>query len=331
MYSSPKRTPIPPPMITASGSSRLIEDASPSPSAFVARLHQVLGDAVAVLQGPLPDAAREPVAAALLHDLEQLRLLALLLESPGLGLHRAPARVGLHATRVAGAALGPAAADDHVADLARGAAAQPRLAAEDQPAADAGAPERPQHRSCRACRHRAGTPRPPPLARRCRPSPACPGRPRASRLAGRSPSQPGRLRAFETTPVSSFASPGEPTPTPASDFVSTPACSAASRRAPAIAAATSFGPPLVGVGTRASPRTLLRALTTTVWILVPPRSMPPLAEAGFAGLTRETISLAPAPSKVGLGRDPEHGPVGRRCDPDGSLPDRDRLRLLAGL
>ena len=71
------------------------------------------------------------------------------------------------------------------------------------------------------------------------------------RLAsGKLPSQPGRLRAPETTPVFSSASPGEPTPTPSSAAVSTPACSAASRSAAAISSATSCGPPLVGVGRR---------------------------------------------------------------------------------
>src|SRR4029079_18236424 len=35
------------------------------------------------------------------------------------------------------------------------------------------------------------------------------------------------------------------------------------------------GPPFSGVGRRASPRTLPFGSATTVWILVPPRSMPP--------------------------------------------------------
>src|SRR5262245_34436931 len=86
--------------------------------------------------------------------------------------------------------------------------------------------------------------------------------------SGNEPSQPGRLRAFETAPVFSSASPGEPTPTPFRSLVASPAASAASLFASAIAPATSSGPPSVGVGLRASPSTLLRALTTTVWILV---------------------------------------------------------------
>ena len=42
-----------------------------------------------------------------------------------------------------------------------------------------------------------------------------------------------------------------------------------------MAAATSDGPPLVGVGTRVSPRTSWSESTMTAWIFVPPRSMPP--------------------------------------------------------
>ena len=64
-----------------------------------------------------------------------------------------------------------------------------------------------------------------------------------------------------------------------------PRASAASRIAAAIASATSAGPPLVGVGWRASPSTLPLASTTAVWILVPPRSIPPRSAALRAGLT----------------------------------------------
>ena len=42
-----------------------------------------------------------------------------------------------------------------------------------------------------------------------------------------------------------------------------------------IAAATSSGPPSVGVGRRAEPSTVLSSSTTTAWIFVPPRSIPP--------------------------------------------------------
>src|SRR5437016_9538643 len=72
--------------------------------------------------------------------------------------------------------------------------------------------------------------------------------------SGNTPSQPGRLRALRTL-VPSIV-PGEPTPTPASAPTSTPALAAASRSAASISAATSGGPPLVGVGRRAEPSTL---------------------------------------------------------------------------
>ena len=78
-----------------------------------------------------------------------------------------------------------------------------------------------------------------------------------------------------TVPVFSSTSPGEPTPTPCRSELSTPAAFAASTSALAIAAATSAGPPSVGVGCRASPLTAPSASMIAVWILVPPRSMPP--------------------------------------------------------
>ncbi len=60
-----------------------------------------------------------------------------------LRFHRRAAGVGLHAAPAPAGALGPAALDDDVADLAGGAAAQPRFAVEHEAAADAGAPEDP--------------------------------------------------------------------------------------------------------------------------------------------------------------------------------------------
>src|SRR4051812_40101745 len=88
-----------------------------------------------------PDAAGQPVAAALLHDLEQLRVLAVVMQAPRAGLHGGASRVGLHAAAASAGAAGAVAAHDDVADLARGPAPEPRLAAEHEAAADAGAPE----------------------------------------------------------------------------------------------------------------------------------------------------------------------------------------------
>ena len=67
------------------------------------------------------------------------------------------------------------------------------------------------------------------------------------------PSQPGRFFAPVTVPAASSTLPGEPMPTPLSFFVATPACSAASASVAPTSAATSSGPPVVGVGRRALP------------------------------------------------------------------------------
>ena len=145
----PKRTPSPPPMITASTSSRLIAEATPAPSARTARFDDPDRDLVAALERARPDAAGQPRRAALLHQLEQIGVLAPLRSLAGPRLHRRPPGVGLHAPAPAARATGAADLHDHVADLAGPAPAQPRLAVEDQPAADAGAPEHSQQRVVR--------------------------------------------------------------------------------------------------------------------------------------------------------------------------------------
>src|ERR1700710_1788659 len=89
----------------------------------------------------LPDAAGETRFAVLLHQLEELGLVPLFMLAAGLGFHRRAARVGLHASLAPAGALGAAALDDHVPDLAGRPAAQPGLAVEDEPTADSGSPE----------------------------------------------------------------------------------------------------------------------------------------------------------------------------------------------
>src|SRR6185503_4215954 len=101
----------------------------------------------------------------------------------------------------------------------------------------------------------------------CTSFPTRTGTPRCSRSQGPSlnpRSQSGRFRACETVPVRPLTSPGEPTPTPASLPGSTPAASAASRSASDICSATPLGPPVVGVGRRASPSTFHLPSTITV-------------------------------------------------------------------
>src|SRR5262249_27410359 len=80
------------------------------------------------------------------------------------------------------------------------------------------------------------------------------------------------LRAWATVPALLSTLPGEPTPRPDRASGSTPASSAAARTALAIPAATPAGPSPFGVGTLAWPSTWSLLSTTTVWILVPPRS-----------------------------------------------------------
>ena len=91
--------------------------------------------------------------------------------------------------------------------------------------------------------------------------------------SGNVPCQPGRLRAPVTLPSATV--PGEPTPTPARAAGSSSAAAAASRSAAAISAATSAGPPSVGVARRADPSTLKASSMIAAWIFVPPRSIPP--------------------------------------------------------
>ncbi len=136
----------PPPMITASTSSRLITEAIPAPSATTARSISSVASGSSRLQCPFPDPARQPIAAVLLHDLEQVRLAAVLVLPPRRCLHRRSARVGLQTAPPAAGTVRAAFLDHHVADLSRPAAPQPGLAVQDQPAADPGAPEHPDQR-----------------------------------------------------------------------------------------------------------------------------------------------------------------------------------------
>src|SRR5919202_4062086 len=61
--------------------------------------------------------------------------------------------------------------------------------------------------------------------------------------------------------------------------------------AAAMAAATSSGPPSVGVGWRAWPSTAWPGSTTTAWILVPPRSMPPRGAPFGVLMTRHAMPM----------------------------------------
>src|SRR5829696_2121564 len=108
---------------------------------------ELVREIVVALERPLPDPARQAWPTTLLHDLEQRGLAALLDELARPQLHRAAACVGLHAAAPPARASRAADLDHDVADLTRGAAARPRLGVQDDPAADARAPEDAEQRA----------------------------------------------------------------------------------------------------------------------------------------------------------------------------------------
>src|SRR5829696_5311076 len=109
-------------------------------------LDQLGGQLVAVLEGTGPDPGGEPRAAALLHDLEEVRLAPALVQAPGADLHPPAPGVSLHAAAAAAGALRTVDLDHHVAQLSGRPTALPRIPVEHQPAADAGAPPDPEQR-----------------------------------------------------------------------------------------------------------------------------------------------------------------------------------------
>src|SRR5436190_17696635 len=119
---------------------------------FDGAVDQLDGHLVVLLQRPRPDAGRQPRPPALLHDLEQIRLLALLLQLASARFHRRASGVGLHAALAAAWALRAVDLDDDVADLAGGAAATPLLAVQHQSAADTCTPEDAEDRMERLAR-----------------------------------------------------------------------------------------------------------------------------------------------------------------------------------
>src|SRR5262249_22667283 len=99
-----------------------------------------------MLQRACPDAAREHRAAAPLHDLEELGVGAVSVQLARPPLQRLAPGVGLEAPVAAAGALRAVLLHDHVADLAGRSAAGPRLALQDQAAADARATEHAEER-----------------------------------------------------------------------------------------------------------------------------------------------------------------------------------------
>src|SRR5579871_3450241 len=120
--------------------------------------------------------------------------------------------------------------------------------------------------------------------------------------SGKLAPHPGRLSACETVPAPVSTTPGDPTPTPFSAAGSTDAARAASVSAAAMAWATSEGPPSVGVGCRALPRTRCSPSVTIASIFVPPRSIPPTSAV-------PSVSLPVSDTGSGYFQEDRDGPV----------------------
>ena len=193
------------------------------------------------LERARPDPARQAFALVLAHQLEQVGLVMTLLvvQLARVQLHRRTPGVGLHAATPPAGAARAIDLHDHVADLSRAAAPGPRLAVEDQSAANSRPPEDAEQRVIRPSSAelelRVGGDLH--VVADADRDPADPSASRRVAASGNVPSQPGRLRALVTFPSSIV--PGEPTPIPASSAGSISAALAASRSAPSISAATS--------------------------------------------------------------------------------------------
>src|SRR4051812_8006939 len=148
------RLPEPEPEAAADDHGLDVEHVHARPHAGAERAHraldQALGELVAALERARPDTAGQPRAATVFHDLEQHRLLAALDLLARAQLHRQAACVCLQAADAPARALRAAHLHHHVADLAGGVAADPRLAVEHDAAADARPPEHAEHRLVRA-------------------------------------------------------------------------------------------------------------------------------------------------------------------------------------
>ena len=187
--------------------------------------------------------------------------------------------------------------DHHVADLAGGAAADPRSCRRGSARRRRRCPRR--HRA----RRRTRAPRP------ARTRPGCRRSRRARALTVLDAARRGNGRAERELagPVGrdvarlgdgalrcSSTAPGEPMPTPASADGSTPAPSAASASAATIPSATPCGPLSFGVGWRACPSTWWSSSTMIAWILVPPRSIPPRSRSHPVKSYRSLRTAVPA-------------------------------------
>src|SRR5579859_1802804 len=99
------------------------------------------GHVVATLEGFVDHSAGEPIAAALLHEVEEDRPSPAGLQAAGVGFHAGTPGVGLQTAPPPAAAAPAPLLDDGVADLAGCAAAVPQLAVQDHAPAHTSADE----------------------------------------------------------------------------------------------------------------------------------------------------------------------------------------------
>ena len=178
---------------------------------------QASGHVVAVLERRREDARGQSLAAALLHDLKENRLVTASHEAAGAPLHPHPPSVGLHAAFAAARARQASGSHDHVAELPACAPPVVKSPVEDQAASDPGPDPGSEHvreRTSRATRVLAENADVHIVAQRRLRAP-----PSACDTSGPSSTRfekPGTFAANSTTPASASTSPGVPTPTPAS-------------------------------------------------------------------------------------------------------------------
>src|SRR5215210_3373639 len=133
--------PMPPPSTTAGTSMRFTAEAMPVPRAAtaVSISSRATSSSWSSARSHRPLVSRSRPLSSMSLNRRVLRL-------AGGSLHRAAARVGLHAPAVAAGAAPALALDDGVPDLAGAAAPGPGLSVEDEAAADARPPEDAEHR-----------------------------------------------------------------------------------------------------------------------------------------------------------------------------------------
>ena len=204
-------------------------------------------------------ARAEPVPAALLHDLEQARLVPALDERTRAPLHACSSGVCLQAPAPAARAAQSSWTNHHMADLAAGPPAVVELAVQDETTSDARAdPRRADLLNGRPA-PRWYSPRTPtltsfPTLTFTFPSCSDTSEPSSTRSV-----KPGTFAASRTAPAFASTSPGVPIPMPRRSASDVPAASSEARIVPTMASMTSRGFPVWGVSTRALPTTPRRA------------------------------------------------------------------------